>query len=98
MTLNEREKRPFSDILESPRESVTDTGMMFLINIALGIDHLYVLKSENNHEKGLGAGIRIGYRYCFYNQDWPDVTGSPEISFNGPYVSLTLGGGYNKMK
>lgn len=96
MTLNEREKRSFSDILEHPRESETDTGMMFLLNLALGVDRLFVMKSGTNSEKGLGAGIRLGYRYCFYNQDWPDVTDSPEISFNGPYVSLTLGGGYNK--
>ena len=96
MTLNEREKRSFNDILEHPRESETDTGMMFLFNISLGVDKLFITKTEKNSEKGLGAGIRLGYRYCFYNQDWPGVTDSPEISFAGPYVSLTLGGGYNK--
>ena len=96
MKIKEREKRPFSDILEYPRESVTDTGMMFLINISLGVDKLFITKTGENVEKGLGTGIRIGYRYCFYNQDWPGVTDGPEISFAGPYVSLTLGGGYNK--
>ncbi len=41
-------------------------------------------------------GDENGKINSFYNQDWPGVTEGPEISFNGPYVSLTLGGGYNK--
>jgi len=96
MKVNESEKRSFSDILEHPRESETDTGMMFLLNIAMGVDRLFITKTGTHSEKGFGAGIRLGYRYCFYNQDWPSVSDSPEISFTGPYISLTLGGGYNK--
>lgn len=100
MKIKEHEKRSFSDILEHPLEqhceSVTDTGMMFLLNVALGVDRLFITKTGKKSKKGLGAGIRLGYRFSLYNQEWPGVADGPEISFAGPYVSLTLGGGYNK--
>jgi len=99
ITINEREKQTLNEILENPRGSTVEIYLHSVANFALGIDKLlYIIKKEENFEKGIGIGIRLGYRCSLGKPYWSNVTGRPGLFFTGPYVSVMFGSGYNKKK
>ena len=96
VTIEDRETRTLNEILDNPRESTTKLSVNILFNIALGIDKLFIRKTENDRERGLGFGFRVGYRVAVLRAEWENVSDGPAVFFTGPYLSLTLGGGYNR--
>ena len=94
--IEDRAKRTLNEILDNPRESTTKMSVTPLFNIALGIDKLYIRKVENEIERGLGFGFRIGYRVALLRAEWENVSNGPDVFFTGPYLILTLGGGNNR--
>ncbi|MFC1509410.1 hypothetical protein ACFL60_06975 [Candidatus Omnitrophota bacterium] len=94
--IEDREKRTMQEILDNPRESTTKMSVGLLFNIALGIDKLYIRTVKNDIGRGLGFGFRIGYRTELLRTEWTNVSDGPDVFFTGPYLNLTLCGGYNR--
>ena len=87
----------FEDLLENPKRNVELNYGGFLVNVSLGVDYLIKFAEDETGAGGLIIGFQAGYMLAPFTHDWKmdenDVTGGPDIGFNGPYVKIMFGGG-----
>jgi hypothetical protein len=87
----------FDKILENPNQGSELSTGVFLLNLALGTDYLLKLKEDEKGESGLVLGVRVGYTYAPFKEDWEtsgiQIAGGPELGITGPYVRFMIGGG-----
>ena len=87
----------FADLLENPKRNVELNYGGFLVNVSLGVDYLIKFAEDETGAGGLIIGFQAGYMLAPFTHDWKidknDVTGGPDIGFNGPYVKIMFGGG-----
>jgi hypothetical protein len=96
-TIREISTPSFEDLLENPKRKVELIYGGFLVNISLGVDYMIKFAEDEKGTGGLIVGFKAGYMLAPFTHDWKmddnDVTGGPDVGFNGPYVKLMFGGG-----
>ncbi len=96
-TIKEISTPSFEDLLENPKRKVELIYGGFLVNVSLGVDYLIKFAEDEKGTGGLIVGFKAGYMLAPFTHDWKmdenDVTGGPDIGFNGPYVKIMFGGG-----
>lgn len=71
-----------------------------VLDLGLGADYLIDLNGDSNHRSGLLVGLKMGYVFVPSPPQWENnrqvVSGSalPNLSSQGPYISLSLGLGH----
>lgn len=89
-------KNNFDDILEDPERSAEIFTGTFLLNFALGADHLIKFKEDEKVE-GMVLGFRVGYTYTPWKGGWwtdmIDIKGGPKTGMTGPYIRFMIGFG-----
>lgn len=87
----------FAELLDDPKRSVELNYGGMLLNVSLGVDYLIKMAEDETGAGGLIIGFQAGYMLAPFTHDWKmetnDVTGGPDIGFNGPYVKIMFGGG-----
>jgi len=83
----------FDDVLDDPnREASLEKGSL-LVSLGVGAEYQFATSGEPG---GFQIGLRAGYLLSPYESDWSlgedRLSGSPDASFGGPYVRLTIGG------
>ncbi|MCE5251783.1 hypothetical protein LLG96_16360 [bacterium] len=97
-SIRDRSDRTFDDILKKPNGTTLSSDMIVTFNCALGIDRMIFTRETGYFQRGFATGIRIGYKYSPQKYGWTNVVEGPDIFLTGPYINLTIGGGYNKKK
>jgi hypothetical protein len=101
LTFKDTGARSFDELLANPRVDATASTGGFLMQVALGIDNLFVLGSRvedgRRREGGVVLGVRAGYIFGPGQDNWKfngtDLAGGPDLSLTGPYVRVIAGGG-----
>lgn len=87
----------FDSVLTDPRREARLDATVYIIDLAVNIDHLFVLGEDEEGVGGFVMGIQGGYLYSSSTSDWQmsgaTAAGGPGISYKGPYVRIMLGGG-----
>ena len=87
----------FAEILDDPQRSVELKTGGFLLNLGGGINYILSLRRDNPVRGGFLLGVRAGYTLTPFRGDWLmdeiEVSGSPKTGINGPFISITIGGG-----
>ncbi|MBC8179914.1 hypothetical protein H8E88_02210 [candidate division KSB1 bacterium] len=87
----------FDNLLSDPQRSVELNYGGLLLNVSLGVDYLIKFAEDKTGTGGLIVGLQAGYMLAPFTHDWKmdenDVTGGPDIGFNGPYIKFLFGGG-----
>jgi len=96
LTNKEQNKRDFSDLLSTPKDSVIETEPIIVLNFAVDFNWQFRQEKIDFIRKNIGLGFRLGYRHDIGKKTWQDVSNGPELSFSGPYINMTFGGGYIK--
>jgi len=90
-------KPTFDELLSDPKRSVELICGGFLVNLSLGVDYTIKFAEDETGAGGLILGFQAGYMLAPFTHDWKmdssDVSGGPEVGFNGPYVKFMFGGG-----
>jgi len=97
LNIKKSETVSFDDILKNPKRTVSLSTSCLIIDIGIGIDYLMVMESGSEGDRGgIVFGAKIGYLVSPYREDWGDAINGPDISMEGFYFRLTLGGGGGK--
>lgn len=93
----EDSKPTFNEILDNPNRSVVLNYGGFIMSVSLGVDYLLKMQQSEKGAGGFILGIQVGYMLAPFTHDWmmdsTDISGGPDIGFNGPYVRFMIGGG-----
>ena len=106
LTFDNTADRSFDDLAANPRVGATALTGGFLMQVALGVDKLFVLGTRDEggrrREGGVVVGVRAGYVFGPGQSNWgiggTDVTGGPDLELTGPYVRVVIGGGGRDMR
>lgn len=106
LTFDSTADRSFDDLAANPRVGATALTGGFLMQVALGVDKLFVLGTRDEggrrREGGVVVGVRAGYVFGPGQSNWgiggTDVTGGPDLKLTGPYVRVVIGGGGRDMR
>lgn len=93
LDIGNREAAEFDDVLDDPnREASLEKGSL-LLSLGVGAEYRLTTPEEPG---GFLIGLRAGYLLSPYDTDWTlgedRLAGSPDASFEGPYVRVTIGG------
>ncbi|MCJ7612676.1 MAG: hypothetical protein MUP19_10480 [Candidatus Aminicenantes bacterium] len=99
----QREEIPdsFEDVIWNPETGSSLLNASFLLQAALGVNHWIRLHSSDRGSSCLVVGLRIGYSYSPFGDNWEiemhdqalELSGAPELGMTGPFVRLVIGWG-----
>ncbi len=87
LTINEKDEPSLDEMLGSPQRNSAITVMGFLLDVSLGIRHIFG-KERTHRYSGLMLGANVGYMHSF-NMDFNGTS----VGITGPYIGITVGGG-----
>lgn len=91
-----KEAPPFNEILGNPQRGVELSTGGFLLNLSLGINYHWILKTDEKCEGGLVFGLCFGYTWApskSWELDEKKISGGPRVGITGPYFTIIIGGG-----
>ena len=87
----------FDQILDAPQRSVELIYGGFIVNLSVAMDYFIKFAETEKGFGGLILGLQAGYMLAPFTHDWKmnenDISGGPDMGFNGPYIRITIGGG-----
>ncbi len=93
------------EIITFAEEDINSGGKLeaaaLLINLGYSYHFLMNFSKSQTSKRGLSIGIRTGYVFTPGGKKWKyndtEITGAPDVNFNGVYIRLAIGGWLNKI-
>lgn len=97
MEINQTANLTTSDIRSNPGRAITIEQSGWLFDLSMNLEWYPIAGGNENDYGGLMAGLKVGYLYQPFADDWEyeggDISNTPNFNLSGFYVQLTLGAG-----